>query len=386
MIGSSGSVLTTFRAQARVGGPITVTDPAVTRYFMTVGEAVQLVIQAGVVGRSGEVLVLDMGAPVRIDDIAQRFAARSSVPIPIVYTGLRPGEKLHETMLSQSEIDTRPFHSLIAHVAAPPLLPSEVAEISLDGSDDDVIGIMKYLSVSVRPELKATATEPIVNYDKFYGSRDFQHDPTRSRSFLRTLLDKHPPASDGCVLDLGCGTGFHSRMLAGLGRRVVGVDLSKVAVAKAMHEDRTRRGGYAVADCSHLPFQEGSLGAVLCLALTPFSNADSLEETRGAVADVLRSLDDGGVLYFLWPSDLSGRRHYWDGGGSWMHYTRSQWDAFFASQERAERVASYVVYNRAFPLLGPWALSSPVSRLTTLITKATRHRALIVCVVRKAMV
>ena len=82
------------------GGPVTVTHPDVTRYFMTVEEAVQLVIQAGAIGGAGEALVLDMGEPVRIDDVARRLIAQTRpTPIEIVYTGLRPGEKLHEVLL-----------------------------------------------------------------------------------------------------------------------------------------------------------------------------------------------------------------------------------------------------------------------------------------------
>ena len=99
VLGSRGSVLTTFKSQVASGGPVTVTHPDVTRYFMTVEEAVQLVIQAGAIGGAGEVLVLDMGEPVRIEHVAQRLIAQSESPIEIVYTGLRPGEKLHETPL-----------------------------------------------------------------------------------------------------------------------------------------------------------------------------------------------------------------------------------------------------------------------------------------------
>jgi FlaA1/EpsC-like NDP-sugar epimerase len=135
VLGSRGSVLTAFRAQIDRGGPITVTDPAVTRYFMTVEEAVQLVIQAGAVGGHGDALVLDMGEPVRIDDVARRLAAEADRPIDIVYTGLRPGEKLHEVLLGAGEVDRRPAHPLISHVAVPALDIDEV-RLATDGRGD----------------------------------------------------------------------------------------------------------------------------------------------------------------------------------------------------------------------------------------------------------
>jgi FlaA1/EpsC-like NDP-sugar epimerase len=129
VLGSRGSVLTAFEAQVAAGGPITVTHPEVTRYFMTVEEAVQLVVQAGAVGRDGEVLVLDMGEPVRIDDVARRLAAEAPRPVSVVYTGLRPGEKLHEVLLGEGEADRRPFHPLISQIPVPPLPPEAIAAV-----------------------------------------------------------------------------------------------------------------------------------------------------------------------------------------------------------------------------------------------------------------
>ncbi|MEY4338693.1 MAG: hypothetical protein RLZ14_543 [Actinomycetota bacterium] len=121
VLGSRGSVLTAFAAQSAAGGPISVTHPEVTRYFMTVEEAVRLTIFAGAIGRSGEVLVLDMGEPVRIADVAKRFADQHTPPLRIVYTGLRPGEKLHEELLATDEADQRPVHPLISHVPVTPM-------------------------------------------------------------------------------------------------------------------------------------------------------------------------------------------------------------------------------------------------------------------------
>jgi len=126
VLGSRGSVLTTFRDQIASGGPVTVTDRDVTRFFMTIPEAVQLVVQAGAIGRSGEVLVLDMGEPVRIFDVARRLIAQAGKHVPIVFTGLRAGEKLHEELFGDNEVDVRPYHRLISHSIVPPISPLEV--------------------------------------------------------------------------------------------------------------------------------------------------------------------------------------------------------------------------------------------------------------------
>ncbi|MFP5322543.1 MAG: polysaccharide biosynthesis protein [Acidimicrobiia bacterium] len=116
VLGSRGSVLTAFREQIARGGPVTVTHPDVTRYFMTVSEAVQLVIQAGAIGGNGEVLILDMGEPVKIADIAGRMVDADGGGIDIVYTGLREGEKLHEVLLAENETGRPGPHLLITHV------------------------------------------------------------------------------------------------------------------------------------------------------------------------------------------------------------------------------------------------------------------------------
>ncbi len=143
VLGSRGSVLTAFAAQVAAGGPVTVTDPAVTRFFMTVQEAVQLVIQAAAVGRDGEVLVLDMGAPVSIDDVARRLAAQAPRPVDIVYTGLRPGEKLHEDLLGAGEIDDRPFHPLVSQVDVPALDPVRALELDPWAAPQDLIAELR---------------------------------------------------------------------------------------------------------------------------------------------------------------------------------------------------------------------------------------------------
>jgi FlaA1/EpsC-like NDP-sugar epimerase len=125
VLGSNGSVLRSFESQAAQGLPITVTHPDITRYFMTIAEASRLVIYAGAIGDPGEVLILDMGEPVRILDVAQRFADQHDPPLEIVFTGLRPAEKLHEDLISPDELGERKVHKLITHVAAPGLAPSD---------------------------------------------------------------------------------------------------------------------------------------------------------------------------------------------------------------------------------------------------------------------
>jgi FlaA1/EpsC-like NDP-sugar epimerase len=126
VLGSRGSVLETFRAQVEAGWPLTVTSPSATRYFMTVRESALLTLQAITVGRPGEVLILDMGEPVRIADLALRIAPSHRDSWPIEYTGLRPGEKIHEVLLGPGERDERPNHPLIIQCPVPPLHPSEV--------------------------------------------------------------------------------------------------------------------------------------------------------------------------------------------------------------------------------------------------------------------
>ncbi len=126
VLGSRGSVLEAFRAQVAAGGPITVTHPEVTRYFMTPSEAAQLVVQAAAVGSRGEALVLDMGEPVRILDVARRLAVAAPGPVDIEFTGLRQGEKLHEDLVGEGELDIRRSHPLISHVAIPPLAPGQL--------------------------------------------------------------------------------------------------------------------------------------------------------------------------------------------------------------------------------------------------------------------
>lgn len=139
VLGSRGSVLETFVAQVAAGDPVTVTDPEVTRYFMTADEACELVLQAAAIGGPGETLVLDMGEPIRIADLAKRVIALSGrSDAQIVYTGLRPGEKLAEALLSPGEVDSRPNHPLITQVPIAPIDLEKLSALVAESRDPQV--------------------------------------------------------------------------------------------------------------------------------------------------------------------------------------------------------------------------------------------------------
>ncbi len=114
VLGSSGSVIPKFKEQIAKGGPVTVTHPEVTRYFMTIPEAARLVVQAGAIGESGQVFVLDMGEPVKILDLAKdliRMGGHALGDVPLKFSGLRPGEKLHEELLAGADSTVPTRHS-----------------------------------------------------------------------------------------------------------------------------------------------------------------------------------------------------------------------------------------------------------------------------------
>ncbi len=121
VLGSRGSVIETFRFQIEKGGPVTVTDESVTRFFMTIREAVHLVLQATVIGNHGETLILDMGSPIKIADLAQHMINRSGRSISIEFTGLRPGEKVHEVLVATAEQTARTSHELVTRSNVEPL-------------------------------------------------------------------------------------------------------------------------------------------------------------------------------------------------------------------------------------------------------------------------
>ena len=140
VLGSNGSVIPLFKKQIASGGPVTVTDKNIIRYFMTIPEAVSLVIRAGALAKGGEIFVLDMGEPVKIDDLARKLIRLSGyVPdrdIKVEYTGLRPGEKLYEEMLMDEEGLKETAHSMI-HIGRPIEFDGEAFLERLDSLYDE---------------------------------------------------------------------------------------------------------------------------------------------------------------------------------------------------------------------------------------------------------
>jgi len=164
VLGSDGSVIPLFKKQIEEGGPVTVTHPEINRYFMTIPEAVQLVIQAGAMAKGGEIFVLDMGEPIKIVDLARDLIRLSGfepdVDIKIEFTGLRPGEKLYEELLMAEEGLTATKHEKI-FIGKPMFSDLDTLRKELDnlkrilvGSDEGLVEYMARLVPTYKPMRK----------------------------------------------------------------------------------------------------------------------------------------------------------------------------------------------------------------------------------------
>jgi FlaA1/EpsC-like NDP-sugar epimerase len=156
VLGSSGSVIPIFRRQIERGGPVTVTNEEMTRFFMTIPEASSLVVQAGAMGGRGQVYVLDMGEPVKIIDLARqmiRLSGKDESQVPIVFTGARAGEKLHEVLWNEGEFVGPTSHPKIMRAARPAIdsgwLNDELAELERLVEDGDSLGVVARLNAMI---------------------------------------------------------------------------------------------------------------------------------------------------------------------------------------------------------------------------------------------
>jgi FlaA1/EpsC-like NDP-sugar epimerase len=159
VLGSNGSVIPLFREQIRKGGPVTVTHPNIFRYFMLIPEACKLVLEAGTMGKGGEIFVFDMGKPVKIADLAKRMIRLSgAMNVQIEYTGLRDGEKLYEEVLNNEEITKPTFNKKIKIASVREYDFNQVAQ-SIDqliahSYEYDVMNTVKEMK-SIVPEFKS---------------------------------------------------------------------------------------------------------------------------------------------------------------------------------------------------------------------------------------
>ena len=161
VLGSSGSVIPIFRKQIEQGGPVRVTTPEMTRFFMTIPEASSLVVQAGAMGGRGQVYVLDMGEPVNIHELAKqmiRLSGRNEDEIPIVFTGARPGEKVHEVLWNEGEAVGPTSHPKIMRAARPQIdtvwLDEALGDLERLVEEGDTVGVVAKLRAMVQEPVR----------------------------------------------------------------------------------------------------------------------------------------------------------------------------------------------------------------------------------------
>ncbi|MEO8822515.1 MAG: nucleoside-diphosphate sugar epimerase/dehydratase [Ginsengibacter sp.] len=179
VLGSAGSVVRTFNKQIKAGGPITITHPDITRYFMTIPEASKLVLEAGKIGESGDILLFDMGAPVKIMDLAKRMiqlAGLKPTDIAIVQTGLRPGEKMYEELFKDSEEFAETYHPRILRAKKSPIVNNEFSSLMTELREAALVHnseIIPFILRKMVPEFTSTgALNKVVPAQKLEGMKN----------------------------------------------------------------------------------------------------------------------------------------------------------------------------------------------------------------------
>jgi FlaA1/EpsC-like NDP-sugar epimerase len=177
VLGSNGSVIPRFRKQIAEGGPITITHPEVTRYFMTIPEACQLVLEAGAMGKGGEIFLFDMGSSIRIVDLAKKMIKLSGLTlgkdIQIMFTGLRPGEKLHEELLNDKE-NTIPTHH-------PKIMIAQVRGYEFELISKQISDLIKLFNIQNNEALIGKMKEIVpeyISHNSIYEKLDKNEKPT----------------------------------------------------------------------------------------------------------------------------------------------------------------------------------------------------------------
>ena len=164
VLGSNGSVIPLFEKQIKAGGPVTVTDPDIIRFFMLIPEACKLVLEAGTHGVGGEIFVFDMGQPVKIADLARRMIRLSGAKdVKVEYTGLRPGEKLYEEVLSTKENTLPSFHEKIRI--------AKVCEYDYEAVNSQIVSLVSlshtYNDMAIVGKMKEIVPEYVSNNSKY---------------------------------------------------------------------------------------------------------------------------------------------------------------------------------------------------------------------------
>lgn len=216
-------------------------------------------------------------------------------------------------------------------------------------------------------------------YEKNYLVTDYQHSLTSDRAFINSLVKKYNIAGDRNFLDLGCGTGWYTNLLAELGFKVIGLDFSKTGITKAkkLYGNKIL---WVVGDAINMPFNsEKKFDTIFCCDFPPFNLVDDIPQAKEIANKLFKYLNKNGIFIFIWSSRLSGKR---EGDSVIIEYTRGQIREIFS--DLGEILGDvYTTNKQLFPLLGKQAISKFITRLTTFGVKIHRKNVRIICGVKK---